>query len=237
MLLQVVATEPKRPNVVPKVYAAGKTTGTERGLRRGDLAVVSESVDNFARTTKRYKDAFVYVGPYAVRCDHQCVHSEVRCAAVAGQPHYGGCWEDLSVKARTPVDTCRQQIESADLALARTGGNDLYGTLAEVATAQTLQKRTALDADPELTSELWFTVELTLRCPPTVSGFGAVRDFLKFLPRRFQSPPGYTDYLRFTVVDRQVERRTTTKARRCIGCRHFDAADPFDCSGDYRHFG
>lgn len=141
---------------------AGKITGSPRGEWRGQLGILDQ--DTCQKVIKKYKNDFLYVGPYSIQINE---HSVIK----QGTTRPG----ILSI--------CQQQIDSCNLVLARIDGHDLYGTYAEIGIATQSGKRIILDIQPSLAKDMWFLVELALQNLPSNEDFFAVKDFITFIPQ------------------------------------------------------
>lgn len=111
-----------------RVYFAGKVS--KDGWRDRLLGPRSMSRGEFS-----YRNAFTYVGPFAIGCDHGCFHSAKlhgllggNCCGSIGDVEY----ESDSLSPAEAVSRCLSQVASADLVVAYLDRDDCPGTTVEL---------------------------------------------------------------------------------------------------------
>jgi hypothetical protein len=147
-----------------RVYFAGKVK--KNGWRDRLFGGGSMSRGEF-----NHNSALIYVGPFAIGCDHGCFHD----AGYHGLLGSGCCGfiGDSAIEARAmqpseAVERCLNQVSRADSVVAYLDRDDCPGTMVEVGYALALRKPVLIFDEnpialaeltypaPRLKDELWF---------------------------------------------------------------------------------
>jgi len=141
----------------PKVYFAGKVS---RECYRTKLLNNSRAMSYVDATYDTPKGKIQYNGPYALGCDHGCLHNlahgGVGSTTNNGNTTWGYCegsagWLDGGhFQPGATTSRCLMQIRECDFVIAYIDTLDCFGTIAEIGIASAFYKNTFLFINKEL---------------------------------------------------------------------------------------
>jgi hypothetical protein len=134
----------------PALYLAGKI-----GKNDWRHHLVPELRGHLWEDGPIHTNAFSYVGPFFVACDHGCTHGPNSHGAINA-----GCDADQSLTRQAVIANNNAGLDAADLVFAYITATDCYGTLIEIGWALKLRTRVVLAFAPGIpVDDFWYGEE------------------------------------------------------------------------------
>jgi hypothetical protein len=197
-------------NKIPKVYFAGKVS---KSCYRTKLLKNGRAMSEVNALYDTPKGKIQYNGPYALGCDHGCMHNLAH--GIAGNKSLGYCEGDLidrqsgrydnpffegpvsHLPKRKTTKLCLNQIFHSDVMIACIESLDCFGTIAEIGMASALGRPTFLYVSEHLWNDYDYVNDNHWQDDPMNPNNECYDElwFIKSLPYviPFSGPPSLTD--------------------------------------------